>query len=139
MQKLRLFLALSCTAAIAAVSGFSLGQSQGIGHGMSALETEVTGSLAVHVEAASYVRAGNTERALSLLDQRIDTAVISLVDRREFDASGTALQQAKAYRVAVAPDGELPPTLRQRLDAIPTPEGAALSPGLRTLVEGVDR
>jgi hypothetical protein len=43
---------------------------------MRHLETEVAGTLSLDVEAASCIQVGDTQRALALLDLRVDGAIL---------------------------------------------------------------
>jgi len=99
--------------------GFSAGQRQGFRMGVGALETEVNGTLSIHVEAASCIRVGDTERALSLLDGSIDAAVLSLLAQPSRRHPDTPLRQASLYRRVVPPTGAAAGEVLAALESVP--------------------
>lgn len=102
-SKLKMLAVHALTLAVGLVAGAALGQRQGYGMGMKFLEQEVSGALAMHVEAASSVRIGDTDRALALLDTLIDGAVLSVHAQSTQPTVQRAIAEAKAYRGAVPP------------------------------------
>ena len=107
---------------IGLVAGFALGQRQGMGMGLRFLEQEASGSLAMHVEAASCVRVADAACALELLDTMIDSAVLSLHARPGQPPTERAMGQAKVYRRVVPAAGPNAPSVRAALDDVPEPD-----------------
>ena len=116
-------------------AGFAFGQRQGLQMGEQFLSTELDGTLAIHVEAASAVRVGDTERALMLLDTLIDGAIVS------HPLTGQprvlkALTQAKAYRSVVPATGRNADEVRAVLGNVPAADPSERpASGLARLVE----
>jgi hypothetical protein len=104
------------------VAGAALGQRQGFGMGKTFLESEVPGTLAVHVEVASSIRVGDTDRALALLDSIIDSAVVNLQARPEPHRASPAMSQAKVYRRAIPAVGPNAALVVAALANVPEPE-----------------
>ena len=98
--------------------GFSLGQHQGFSMGMGFLETQVEGTLSMHVEAASCIRVGDTEHALRLLDGMIDNAVTSVVGQPGPLRASIPLSQAKLYRSVVPATGAAAVEVATALDKV---------------------
>jgi hypothetical protein len=110
------------TLALGLMAGFALGQRQGFGMGRTFLESEVAGTLAVHVEVASSIRIGDTERALALLDSIIDSAVVNVHAQPDLKRAMPAMSQAKIYRRAVPPQGMYASDVIAALASVPEPE-----------------
>jgi len=108
--------------ALGLVVGFSLGQRQGFKMGMGFLETQVSGTLSIHVEAASCIRVGDTKRALELLDTMIDSAVTSVVAQPGPLRAPEALSQAKLYRSVIPAAGPAASGVGTALERVPTME-----------------
>jgi hypothetical protein len=121
--------AIAC--GVSALGGYSMGQRQGFRMGLGFLETEVNGTLGIHVEAASCIRVGDTDRALELLDGTIDAAVLSLLVQPERHHPDGALRRASLYRQIVPSRGSSAADVQKALQAIPPlelPEAATGSP-----------
>ena len=117
------------------VVGAALGQRQGLGRGEQFLLSELDGTLAIHVEAASAVRVGDNERALMLLDTLIDGAVVSKPLTGQPHAL-KALTQAKIYRSVVPSTGMYADEVRAVLGNVPAPPASEQqASGLARLVE----
>jgi hypothetical protein len=101
------------------VIGFAVGQRQGFKMGMEFLETQVDGTLSIHVETASCIRVGDTKRALELLDMMIDSAVTSVVAQPGPLRAPSALSQAKLYRSVVPAAGPAASDVRTALERVP--------------------
>jgi hypothetical protein len=114
------------------VAGFALGQRQGLGMGLGFLESEVTYSLSMHVEAASRVRVGDTERALELLDSMIDATVLSQHQQPAPHRALRSMSDAKVYRRVIPSSGPNAAAVRAALEHIAEPDRTAS--GLATLV-----
>ena len=110
------------TLAVGLVAGFALGQRQGWGMGKTFLESEVTGTLAAHVEAASAIRIGDTEHALALLDSVIDSAVVNMHAQPDPKRALPAMSQAKVYRRAVPAQGPYAAAVNAALANVPEPD-----------------
>jgi hypothetical protein len=104
--------------ALGLVAGFAVGHGQGFNKGMGLLETEVGGTLSMHVEAASCIRVGDTERGLKLLDTMIDAAVMGLVVQPGPLRAPRQMSQAKLYLSVTPAD----PQLRAALESVPAME-----------------
>lgn len=104
--------------ALGLVAGFAFGHRLGFNTGMGFLETEVNGSLSIHVEAASCIRVGDTERALELLDTMIDAAVVSVAAQPGPLRNRTALSRAKLYHSLVPPSGPAAVEVRAALERV---------------------
>jgi hypothetical protein len=104
--------------ALGLIGGFAVGHRQGFDMGMGYLEKEVGGSLSMHVEAASCVRVGDTERGLKLLDTMIDAAVMSLAAQPGPLRAKSQMSQAKLYRSVIPAD----PYVRTALENVPAME-----------------
>lgn len=92
------------TLVVGLAAGFAFGQRQGLGMGMGFVEAETTGVLNIHVEVASCIRVGDTDRALKLLDGIIDSGVVGLQaqpDSPRAERVQRAIADASAYRSAV--------------------------------------
>jgi hypothetical protein len=111
---------------LGAAVGIAVGEVHGFRRGfdlaMGFLETEVKGGLSVHVEAASCVRVGDTERALKLLDTLIDGAVTSVAAQAGPLRAKEQLSQAKLYRSVVPATGAAASEVETALARIPTME-----------------
>src|SRR5262245_6748808 len=117
--------------------GYSLGHREGFKMGMDFLETQVTGTLSIDVEAASCIRVGDTERALELLDMMIDSAVTSVVAQPGPLRAPKALSQAKLYRSVIPAAGPAASAVRTALERVPTmqmPSQAETSPSRSGLI-----
>lgn len=115
------------TLGLGLVVGFSLGQRQGLGMGTAFLKSEVSGVLAMHVEAASCVRVGDTERALQLLDSTIDSAVINIHAQPEPRVEPPSMSLAKVYRSVIPASGPNAAYVRAALQNVPEPAGPPYS------------
>lgn len=115
--------------ALGLVAGFAFGHRLGFNMGMGFLETEVSGSLSIHVEAASCIRVGDTERALELLDTMIDAAVVSVAAQPGPLRAQTAMSQARLYRSLIPPSGRAAAEIRAAFERVPALE---LPPPSRT-------
>ena len=102
--------------------GFALGQRQGFGMGKTFLAAEVGGTLAIHVEVASAIRIGDTDRALLLLDSVIDSAVANTLRNPDGMRMLPAMSQAKVYRRAVPPQGMYASDVTAALASVPEPD-----------------
>lgn len=108
--------------AVGLVAGFALGQRQGFGMGKTFLESEVNGTLGLHVEAASSIRVGDTDRALQLLDSVIDSAVVNVYAQPERQRAMSSMSQAKVYRRAIPAHGPNAAGVSVALATVPEPE-----------------
>lgn len=115
------------TLGVGLAAGFALGQRQGLGMGLGFLQSEVTFSLATHVEAASCVRVGDTDRALALLDGLIDSAVVNVRAQPGPLQSARSMSQAKVYRSVVPATGPNAAGVRGALESVPDPDGRPYS------------
>lgn len=115
------------TLAIGLLVGFALGQRQGFGMGKVFMAAETNGMLSLHVEVASSVRVGDTERALRYLDTFIDSAVVNMHAQPAPHEIPTAMREAKVYRRAVPPTGPNAVSVVGALKDVPEPEGAPYS------------
>jgi len=104
------------------VAGAALGQRQGWGMGKSFLESEVGGTLAIHVEAASAIRIGDTDRALALLDSVIDSAVANRGAQPGSARPMPSMSQAKVYRRAIPAQGPYAAAVAAALANVPEPD-----------------
>lgn len=104
------------------VAGAALGQRQGFGMGMGFLEAETGYSLGMHVEAASCIRVGDTDCALTLLDATIDAAVLNLDAQPEQDRVRRPMSQAKVYRRVVPAQGPTAAAVQAALADVLEPE-----------------
>lgn len=109
------------TLAVGSIAGFSLGQRQGLGMGLRFVETEMATSLGTEIDAASSVRVGDTDRALALLDARIDAKVLALHDRPGGTQFTTQMADARLYRSVVPPKGPTAQQVRAVLESVPEP------------------
>ncbi len=116
------------------VAGFALGQRQGLGMGMGFIEAETTGSLTMHVEMASSVRVGDTDRALMLLDTLIDSAAVSLHAQPGTPRSLRSLSQVKTYRSVIPSVGPYATALRDALESVSESAPESQASGLGRLV-----
>lgn len=107
---LKMFAVPTLTLVVGLVAGAALGQRQGFGMGMRFLEQEISGSLSMHVEAASSIRVGDPDRALALLDTMIDGALLSVHAQSTQPAVERTVAQAKSYRSVVPRRGPLTST-----------------------------
>jgi hypothetical protein len=124
--------------------GLALGQRQGFIRALRYLQGSTSGGVALDVEVASCIRVGDTERALALLDARVDGAVLQLTAAKQnlgilaaatdWDADD-ALARAKAYRGIVPPSGHDAKAVSVALQAVPAKGAASLSPGLAMLAQ----
>lgn len=114
--------------AVGLVAGYAFGQRQGLATGMEFLESEVSGSLARHVEAAACVRVGDADCALQVLDRMIDSAVLSLDNRPDPSRASRPMGDAKTYRAIVPASGPRAEDVRAVLNAVAFPE-VAPAPG----------
>jgi len=116
--------------------GFAFGQREGLQLGLRFLRSEVSGSLSMHVEAASSIRVGDTDKALGLLDQSIDLAVVSITAESGAQQDGTAIREAKLYRSVVPAEGRF---AQDALDALRDVEAIRLVPGHQSRLQQLAR
>lgn len=90
--------------------------------GKTFLESEVTGTLAAHVEVASSISIGDTDRALALLDSSTDSAVVNLHAQPEPRRIPSSMSQAKLYRRAIPAEGPNAAAVVAALANVPEPE-----------------
>ena len=121
--------------------GRSPGYRRGFIYGLNHLENRVAGNVALDVELAACARQGDTERTLTLLEQRIDADVLSLTAAHTNLGILTAqavyrpeesLYLAKVYRARVPAVGQDASAVQQALDRVGT-QPTSLSPGLAKL------
>jgi hypothetical protein len=103
------------------------GQRRGLSVGTKLLEMETGGTLSAHVEVASAIRVGDTDRALELLDRMIDSAVLSLSAQPGPRAAAGSTSQAKVYRSVVPPSGASASSVKAAWSRVPPPEGPPYS------------
>lgn len=120
---------------IGLATGFALGQRQGIGMAMQMMERETNSLLGMHVEMASAARIGDTDRALTLLDALIDSAVINLRARPEPLPVSSSMHQAKLYHSVVPPQGPNASAVRAVLEPIAVPDNTPRPSGLDRLLK----
>jgi hypothetical protein len=122
-------------------AGVLVGDRRGLIRGLTLLQDQVAGLLAQDVEIASCIRGADNQRALALLEMRIDAGVLRLVAAHQnlggISAQGTsspgeALAMAKLYRTVIASkDGQV----TQGLSGAEVPDRSSLvSPALAKLV-----
>jgi HEAT repeat protein len=123
------------TLLIGGVAGFAIGQRQGINMITTMAFAATNGELSLHVDAASSLRTGDTERALMLLDTLIDSATVTLRDSAvRTGEAPRALRDAKLYRTAVQAAGPTATAVADALRDVPAPSATEpLPPGLRKL------
>lgn len=136
-RTLKMLAVPTLTLVIGLVAGFALGQRQGFGMGMSFLESEVSYSLAMHVEAASRVRVGETDRALELLDSMIDATVLNQHQQPAPRRALRSMSDAKVYRRVIPSSSPNEAAVRAALEHIAEPERTAS--GLARLVRQAGR
>jgi hypothetical protein len=130
--------------AIGLFLGYPLGQRRGLIDGLGHLRDAMAGDLTADVEVASCVRLGDTERALAILDARLDGAILQLAAAKQnlgylvapTNADrGDALALAKTYRSIVPPAGRDARAVSNALQNVPVGDKASLSPGIARLAE----
>jgi hypothetical protein len=123
--------------------GLAFGYRQGFMRGLRHLENDMAGSLAGDVEVASCVRLGDTERALRILELRLDGNIMQLAAAKRnlgfVVAPGgwsrdEALSVATVYRGVVPPSGHDASAVTAALAGIVSPGKRPLSPALEKLV-----
>jgi hypothetical protein len=119
--------------ALGLLAGLAVGHRQGFNMGMGFLETEVGGTLSMHVEAASCIRVGDPERALELLDMMIDTAVLGVAAQPGRLRAQPQMSQAKLYRSVIPTSSEVQTAL-EPVPAMELPPQMGASPSRSGLV-----
>jgi hypothetical protein len=136
---------LAAAAGIAAcgfAAGFVAGHRTTFAGGMRLLAAETQGNLGLRVETLAKLRTGDAAGAIAGLEQAVDTATMSLPQRRPWSDldpdTRSTLQLVKAYR-HVHPPAAPDPELTALLDSIPMPHVNYCSPALRQLLEASRR
>lgn len=104
MKRTVRLLLLSVTVVVIFVAGYAVGSLRVLRWMGGVQRAEVSGSLAMHVEALSRIRIGDTESAVRLLESQVDNAVGTLVVRQPWplrsERDSLSLRTAKLYRDA---------------------------------------
>ena len=132
----------AATLVCGALAGFALGQRQGISWGNALLIRELDLALSRHVEVASLIRVGDTERALWWLDPWIDRAAISILEHPDGSTDLRGVRIAKVYRGAVPSTGSEGARATAALDRVSHLQGPYFCPlpsGGETQASGLDR
>jgi hypothetical protein len=122
-------------------AGFASGNRWTFRWMMSSLETEVSGSQNFRISQLVYLRSGDDERAVQLLEQQVDTALSTLPQRRPWEDLSQSVRDtlilSKKYRERYPP-AEPSKSLSEALAFIPdlplNPNSC--DPGVRHLLEG---
>jgi hypothetical protein len=134
-RTVKMLAVLAVTLGIGLAAGFALGQRQMLGLTTQMMERETTSLLSMHVEMASAVRVGDTDRALTLLDALIDSAVVNLhalpVPQRE----SRSMREAKLYHSVIPPQGPNATAVRVALETVSAPDSTPQASGLARLLK----
>ena len=126
-------------------AGMVAGNRQALGWMLGVLETEVTGSLHQTVSALTLIRAGDQETAIRLLETRVDAAVSTLPQGREWaqlpEDQRRNLVLAKKYFAKYPPRshfGNSIKSLEEVLQWIPDEplDPGSCNPAVRLFLEG---
>ncbi|MCP4654275.1 MAG: hypothetical protein GY856_02530 [bacterium] len=125
--------------AVGTLVGFYAGQESAITY----LETEVVGTLALHVEVLSRLRTGNEVGAIEELEVSVNRAVITLPQNRPVpelpERIKNILGLAKLYRAAHNPDVADAQMAWSVLEEVPTRPVPTCSPALQEVVQSAGR
>jgi hypothetical protein len=126
--------------------GFAFGSRHGFIQGMRYVQAQVAEDLALDVELASSIRVGNGDRALALLELRVDETVLALASAERnigyLAAQGNwsaleSLGRAKLYRTAVPPTGPDAMAVQSALKDASSVQGRhPIGPSLSKLAHG---
>jgi hypothetical protein len=97
------------------------------------LVTQVSGALAIHLEALSSLRIGDPETAVHVLERTIDNEILTLP--RDEPIANNSLRAAKLYRSVFPPDDDIAERIEQSLESVPMPEARACSEALQAIWE----
>ncbi len=128
--------------AVGLALGYSFGMREGFSRGLRHLQAEVSEELALDVEVASSILVSDRDRALLLLDARIDGAVLGLA-AAEHNLGQLAAQSgrtpvealgwARAYRRVVPARGSNAESVRSTVEAAGSRWQGQLGPSLGKL------
>lgn len=146
-KKLVLVVAVGLLMAACFYAGMVAGNSRTLGWMLEVQEAEVTGSLYHEVTALAFIRAGESGKAVHLLEARVGTAATTLPQGREWVELGESQRQglllAKKYFARFPPQpqsqhGGDPKNLHEVLQWIPDEplDPESCSPAVRLLLEG---
>ena len=124
-------------AVVLVTAGFVAGQRTALSQTLSMIAAETTGNLGRNVETLARLRTGDSTGAITLLEQALDSAAITIPQGKAWadldPPTQFAMQLAKAYRHSYPPS-ESPPGLAAWLDTIPMPSVESCSPAIQALI-----
>ncbi|NHZ72900.1 MAG: hypothetical protein GWP16_00310 [Nitrospirae bacterium] len=146
-KRIALVAAVGLLMAACFYAGWMTGSRRKFGWMLGVLETEVAGTLNHEVSALTFIRAGDQERALRILETRVGTAVSNLPQDRDWDQLPDGQRQslllAKRYFAIYPPQAEsqyggVPVNLHEVLQWIPDQplDPESCNPTVRLLLEG---
>lgn len=125
-------------ALVAFAGGYTAGHRTTFAWTMGMLSTETQGNLHHRIETLARLRTGDTDGAIALLEQAVDSAAGSLGQGKPYPELDPdirfALQLARAYR-DVYPAANADPELAAFLATVPPPDVRYCSPALQSLLQ----
>jgi hypothetical protein len=119
------------------VAGYAAGHRTTFGWTLGMLSAETQGNLVQGIETLARLRTGDTDGAIALLEDAVDTATMNLPQGTpwsQLEANvRSALQLSKAYRT-VYPPADSQTELAALLTTVPMPDLQYCSPALQTLL-----
>lgn len=124
-------------ALVAFAGGYAAGHRTTLAWTMGMLSAETRGNLQDRIETLARLRTGDTDGAIALLDEAVDTATMTLPQGKPWPElapdARSALQLAKAYRT-VYPPADSQAELVALLATVPMPDLEYCSPALQELL-----
>lgn len=141
MKKVPLIIVVAVLVSVSFLGGLAVGNRWTFGWMNGVLATEVRGNAITLIEMLSFVRLGETDRATSLMELRVSSAVTSLPQERQWaqipEHEREVLVLVKKY-FARYPPAEPPDSLTKVLAWIPDEplDPNSCSPAVRELLVG---